>query len=55
MALKGFMALLLIFSEELFRLGNIAIIPRYRFEKKGKWIEFPMAIQIPTLNKRIFY
>ncbi len=38
-------------TEELFALGNIAIIPRYRFEKKGKWIEFPMAIQIPTFNK----
>lgn len=38
-------------TEELFSLGNIAIIPRYRFEKKGKWIEFPISIQIPTLNK----
>ncbi|MFH0774696.1 MAG: hypothetical protein V2A53_04280 [bacterium] len=38
-------------TEGLFSLGNIAIIPRYRFEKKGKWIEIPLAIQFPTLNK----
>jgi len=38
-------------SEEMYYINNITVIPAYRFKWKSKWIEFPVAIQLPTFNK----
>ncbi len=38
-------------KEHIFAIGNIGFIPSYRFKWKDNWIEFPLVIQFPTLNK----
>lgn len=38
-------------TERALAIENIELIPRYRFKWKNKWVEFPIGIQIPTLNK----
>ncbi len=37
--------------ENIFTVGNIGFTPKYRFKRKDNWIEFPLNIQVPTLNK----